>query len=669
MPLYLLVALVGSFLASVILCGIALKFFPNFRSGERKEGVFRPDQSLGASASTNGKRKPPSHELPLVGSRGMVPAMLIAGGVTGWLMGFDLQQWTLMGLIGGGLVGFYLVGYIDDWKKVHSGHGMREITKFLGVAVVAIGVGIGTVTLISDNGHPYAPYSDIPGLGTILRHIPYAWPVFLILLTLVVATTSALAADFTDGLDGLAGGVTFPAALAFAVINLSENESHHYPLTVAALVLAGATLGFLPWNWPSSWNGRTSAVPRRARIIMGDSGSLALGGMTALIALADRQELSLVLVAGVFVLEGLSAVIQSRLLVKFFRRFLRVERFTVSNVWFPHTEFPLPFLATPMHHHFDLLGWDRKRLVYSAWTISAIFGILGIASSLAPFTWERYLARSFAVVIAIVLWQSGQYTRGYFVGNFSTGTRHFLGLYYGYPYRLFRQPLYAMIDQVEVDIEHLASPAERNTLWVRTNVFDARATLGYFCYRAGYIYLAREQWERIPHNNLVVRPEIHMLLTRVRERIDGMTSALETIEPGGTIETAMGAAPSPADSATPVRATTTNPSPPPYPPTVPYTPISQPTALGEALASSSPHSESSHTTAPLASTPEVSTFSDRSTPQMLPFKADVPPDIATPTVPDLQRPLEAEHPANVSYSGLKSSDNEIRFRESWPDRS
>ena len=547
--LFLLVALIGTFVLTFIGCGIALRLSPFFRSGERKDGFFRAEQSTGNGSGNSGSvptkkgRKVSSSELPLVGSRGMIPGMLLAGAGTGWLLHFDAAQWTLLGILGAGLVGFWFVGLLDDWKKVYFGQGIREITKFVGVALVSIAVAVALYFYVPSGGAGYAPYTDVPGVGAFLREVPYAWLAFFILLTLGVASTTSLAVDFADGLDGLAAGLTFPAALAFGVIILAENRPDHYPLVIASLALAGASMGFLPWNWPSSWKGRSSTTPRRARMIMGDSGSLGIGGLLALIAVIDRQELLLVLIAGAFVLEGLSAVIQSRLLVKFFRRFLQVERF---DTWFPHTEFPLPFLATPMHHHFDLLGWDRRRLVYSAWMIAALFGVLGIASALTPYTWERYLARIIGLLISIALWQTGQYTRGYFLGTVASPQGRKIAIFYGYPYKLFGRRMYALVELTEATSSNVASPIEQTAMWVRMNLFDARAALGFYCFRAGYYALAREQWERIPHNNLAVRPQIQELLTEARRRVAPLRPSPD--DSIGTIATAMGAEPSPADT-------------------------------------------------------------------------------------------------------------------------
>src|SRR5258708_20558864 len=104
----------------------------------------------------------------------------------------------------------------------------------------------------------------------------------------------------------------------------------------------------------------------------------------------------------------------------------------------PHTEFPLPFLATPLHHHFDLIGWDRRRLVYGAWALGACFAILGVMVGLAPETWERYLGRILVLILAWLLWSSVSLTRRYFVGIHPAERtrRRRLVLYYCFPYLL-----------------------------------------------------------------------------------------------------------------------------------------------------------------------------------------------------------------------------------------
>ncbi|HEX5441151.1 MAG TPA: hypothetical protein VFW76_09720, partial [Ktedonobacterales bacterium] len=367
------------------------------------------------------------------------------------------------------------------------------------------------------------PYSDIPLLGRVLIDAHFAWIIFFIGMTVLVGVTTPLAVDFADGMDGLCGGLMVSASLAFAVILLFQDQKDLWPLVVVSLAVAGASLGYLPFNWPSAWRNHVPGRKRRARLIMGDTGSLGLGGALALVAIISRLEVLLIIIGGVFVLEGLSALISARILVKFFRRFLFLERYGDTK-GFPHTEFPLPFLATPMHHHYDLLNWNRERLVYLAWLLGAALGLLGVASVTAPLTWERYLARFVALLVLVAVWQLGAWTKHFFLGlalkrsDAPNGPRR-LGLFYGYPYKLFGRRLYHCVDLTSVRETELASPVEDLSLWQRVSVFDARSLLGYYCYRAGALDDALRVWDRLPRPNLAVRPEIDELIGEVRHQI------------------------------------------------------------------------------------------------------------------------------------------------------
>ncbi|GAC1449085.1 MAG: hypothetical protein PVSMB4_06970 [Ktedonobacterales bacterium] len=527
----LLVALVVGLCLSILLCALALGFFPWFRSGERKPGAFRPDQSSGNSSAVvvRGKRGGRarvvrSSELPLVGGVAMIGAVIVAAIGTGVFLDFDLPQWQLLALLLGSIVGFGFIGFLDDWSKVHHGNGISERAKALGVLVVSLAAAIALNRLIPSARFAYSPYKDVPLLGGLLVNAHYAWIAFFVLMTVTVCSTTSLAVDFTDGLDGLSGGLLVSAALSFAGIIIYQSDRPNWPGALVMLAMVGALLGYLPFNWPSAFKAHGQGRgPRRARLIMGDTGALGLGGALALVAVVTRLELLLLFIGGVFVLEGVSALISARILVKFFRRFLSLPRYGRERA-FAHTEFPLPFLATPMHHHYDLLGWDREHLVYGAWTLGAGLATLGVASSIAPFTWERYLARFVALVIILLVWQTGPWTRSFFIGlvpppSTSDTQPSRLGLFYGFPYRLFGRPLYHRVDTVDATEDVLDNPAERMSLWQRTSVFDARAVLGYFCYRAGKYRDALRVWERIPQVNLKVRPEIADLLAEVRHQV------------------------------------------------------------------------------------------------------------------------------------------------------
>jgi UDP-N-acetylmuramyl pentapeptide phosphotransferase/UDP-N-acetylglucosamine-1-phosphate transferase len=533
-----LLALASALVISLLACAVALGLFPWFRSGERKEGHFRPDQSTGSYRVDAGKglkklraSRAGSNELPLLGGPAIVVAIAAATIGTGFALAytdpgaFNEAQWTLLVILLIAMAGFALVGFVDDWRKVYKGEGISEIQKFIGVFVVSLGAAIALNRFVV-GPHisarlAYPPYSDFPVLGAILKDQHFAWVIFFLLMTVIVASSTSLAVDFSDGMDGLSGGLMLSAALSFAAILLGEGDGDLLPQTVAVLAIAGAVLGFLPFNWPSSWKARNQGWgKRRARMIMGDSGSLALGGLLALVAVISRLEFVLLFIGGVFVLEGVSALVSARILVKFFRRFMLLGRYGARR-GFPHTEFPLPFLATPMHHHYDLLGWDRKRLVYGAWALGAGLGLLGVASVIGTFTWERYLARFVALLVIITIWQCGPWTKSFYIGlarplGAAPDAPERLALFYGFPFKLFGKSLSGRVDITEITEHALTSPGERLSLWQRMSTFDARALLGYYCYRANAYEDALRLWSSIPKKNLEWRPDIAEMLAEVR---------------------------------------------------------------------------------------------------------------------------------------------------------
>jgi len=227
------------------------------------------------------------------------------------------------------------------------------------------------------------------------------------------------------------------------------------------------------------------------------------------------------MIGAAFVLEGLSALISAKLMTRFFRRNLQSLRFMSSREYVPHTEFPLPFLATPLHHHFDLLGWDRRRLVYGAWALGACFAILGVLVGLDPIPWQRWVGRFLVLILAWVVWSSGSWTRRYFVGKHPAERtrRRRLALFYGFPFRLMGIRLYHLVEVIEASEDVIETPAEELALWQRMNIFDARAMLGLYCYRAGYYPAALAQWTRIPELNRALRPDIKQLLEELDSRL------------------------------------------------------------------------------------------------------------------------------------------------------
>jgi phospho-N-acetylmuramoyl-pentapeptide-transferase len=517
-PVWFLLVFITCAFVSLLLCWIAKLLFPKFRSGEFKPGPHRSDIPVLPASG----REIKTIELPLVGGPAFTVAIIVTGIYAGFLFKLSSEQWRLL-LIGlGATAGYMVVGFIDDWHKVHSQEGLSERAKFGAVLFVSMAAAFLYFWLLPNGREPYSPYSDI--MGALFKNLPFTWLIFLMLMTGLIGSVTSLSVDFSDGLDGLAGGLVFSAALAFGIIVTGFLDTKHpqgVVLEILSLLCASAVLGFLPWNWPSSWAARRGSARRHAKIYMGDSGALALGGILAMIAIFSRQEILLLMIGMAFVLEGLSALISARVLTRFFRKRLQVLRFASSDEFVPHTEFPLPFLATPLHHHFDLLGWDRRRLVYGTWALGAGFAILGVTSVFASETWERYLSRILILILAWVIWSSGSWSRRYFVGKHPAERmrRRRLALYYGYPYRLMGMHLYHLVELIEANEDVIETPAEELALWQRMSIYDARAMLGLYCYRAGYYPAALAQWTRIPENNRKLRPSIQRLLEELDSRL------------------------------------------------------------------------------------------------------------------------------------------------------
>ncbi|HLZ80667.1 MAG TPA: hypothetical protein VKP04_03485, partial [Ktedonobacteraceae bacterium] len=236
-PLRLLLIFITCATLSLLLCYAAKTLFPRFRSGEFKPGLHRADLQPGYHRSDlpASGREIKTIELPLVGGPAFMLALLLLGIAAGFILQFNHDQWTLL-LIGLGATFCYtLVGFVDDWFKVFSKEGISERAKFIGVLAVSIGAALLYFLLLERGKQPYTPYIDLPIIGPIIKPLlctnppdrlsfcqypayigPAAYITWLIVLacvTSIIGTVTPLSVDFSDGLDGLAGGLVFSAAL------------------------------------------------------------------------------------------------------------------------------------------------------------------------------------------------------------------------------------------------------------------------------------------------------------------------------------------------------------------------------------------------------------------------------------------------------------------------
>jgi phospho-N-acetylmuramoyl-pentapeptide-transferase len=262
------------------------------------------------------------------------------------------------------MTGLGLVGFIDDFIKISKQRslGLTSSAKFAGQAVVAIVFGVLATHFV--NFHHLAPASTHLsftrdygiGFGTVGFVV---WSYFM-----VTATSNGV--NLTDGLDGLASGASCMVFGAYVVIafwqygnncvnNVSQNcYAVRDPLDAAVIAASamGACFGFLWWN----------ASP--ARIFMGDTGSLSLGGLLAGLAIVTRTELLLVLLGGLFVIETLSVIIQVAAVRGFGRRVFRMA---------------------PFHHHFELAGWTENTVIVRFWIIAGLAVAFGLGVFYAAF--------------------------------------------------------------------------------------------------------------------------------------------------------------------------------------------------------------------------------------------------------------------------------------------
>lgn len=232
-------------------------------------------------------------------------------------------------------IGFGIIGFIDDFKKVvlHNTKGLSPKLKMLGLLIIAI-VYVAMLVFYFDNGTDiYIPFINKYITFPVWLYIPFA-------VLVILATTNAI--NLTDGIDGLATSVTAIILTCLTVISIIWEIKE---TTIFGCIIIGATLGFLLFNL------------HPAQVFMGDTGSLLLGGAIAGIALYLKLPLLLLLIAIIPVIETISVIIQ----VSYFKK-------TGKRV----------FKMTPIHHHFELCGWNENKIVSIFSLVTLIMCMVGI---------------------------------------------------------------------------------------------------------------------------------------------------------------------------------------------------------------------------------------------------------------------------------------------------
>jgi phospho-N-acetylmuramoyl-pentapeptide-transferase len=315
------------------------------------------------------------------GTATMGGIVFLIGGFLGYLVGHWVAgvPWTMVGVLVFGMAfGLGLVGFIDDFIKTRKQRslGIGGWTKIVGQVIIGTGFAVFAITENFRDENGLTPAStNISGVRDIdwLNLAAFGAVIGFVLFVLWVNTITVSisnAVNVTDGLDGLAAGASIFAIGAYIFIGFWQSNQSCFnemldpvvaykcyevrdpiDLAVAAAALCGALIGFLWWN--------TSP----AQIFMGDTGSMALGGALAALAILSRTELLLIVISGLYIITTGSVIIQ-RAWFKFTkRRYGQGRRI---------------FLMSPLHHHFELKGWAEVTVVVRFWVIAALFVATGV---------------------------------------------------------------------------------------------------------------------------------------------------------------------------------------------------------------------------------------------------------------------------------------------------
>ncbi len=251
------------------------------------------------------------------------------------------------------VIGFGAIGFIDDYLKVYKKNSAGLQAKFKFIAQILLSTVIVTFIYVNRTDTStllYIPFFKYPVIDLSFFYIPFG-------VLLLVGTSNAV--NLTDGLDGLAIGLVLMTGIAFAILTYLSGRADYAEylqipyiqgsgeLTILSLAIVGASVGFLWFNC------------HPAEIMMGDTGSLSLGGLIGVLALLIKKEILLIFVGGVFVLEALSVIIQ---VVSYKTRGKRV------------------FKMAPLHHHYELNGWNETKVVTRFWILGGLFVILSLST-------------------------------------------------------------------------------------------------------------------------------------------------------------------------------------------------------------------------------------------------------------------------------------------------
>jgi len=419
--------------------------------------------------------------------------------------------------------GFAVLGFLDDYSKTQV-RGIGDKVKIVLQATLLLAFSV----FFYLYGLNSVPESDLglltlPFVGEVSLKVAY------IAFVMVFMFGVSNAVNFTDGFNGLAGGVGAVVALAFAVITflvgISEIEhaeilgrafthtgARMFALSVMGAGLAGSCIGYLYYNY------------RRGSIYFGDTGSMALGAALAFLALFSRAEVLMLVIGGVYTAEMLSSGLQ--------RLWQRVTERVIDPIMLRRIEPTLPFVMAPLHHHFEHIWLRemeddqgqipphardevRRMLTLRAWLSSISFAAVGVVGQYGRYG-ERWAVFNWACVVGMLMIAAllayGILTRlvydCYFIGP-DLQRPDLLTLYRGVPLRLGRAALFHVYQSTDIPFASLGYLERRTALFrLQTNRVDARTAFGLLHFgmaersegadRIGHLRQAMAYWGQVP---------------------------------------------------------------------------------------------------------------------------------------------------------------------------
>ena len=470
-------------LLSFYITAKTLKRFSDFVSKEEKKGKEKVYQNF------------PKQKKPLGGGVAIL-LTLICGCVIIFALYF-FKQINLTSVLFSSVVTFVvliysLIGYYDDSKKAKSGKGASEKVKLAFQIIAALGLAY-LIALYRSATHIHEDVTTVI-VPFVNADVHFGW-LFIIFVALVLIAASN-SVNLTDGVDGLAGFSIFITLAAYLILSLNQGFSSDIP-TICPLIIMASMIGFLWYNKP------------KAKIIMGDTGALGLGGGIGAIALLSGTEWLLLAFAAPFIINTMSVILQVGT-IKFYRGPVKMLKHI-------NTEVSRPFICTPLHHHFQSLNWKAEQILMlflASGAVSAAFGLIAAFSG-------KYIFWILAILVPIAILIFANIQKS-FQANFFLGVNaksKILELYKGAPIIFFGHPLYKRVLKFDnITSYMLQNIAADGLLWRNFTELDININLGQIFYEQKMFDEAAQEWQKITERNLVPRHNIVVKLGKIYYR-------------------------------------------------------------------------------------------------------------------------------------------------------